>query len=159
MTAPAGRTRIPVLRKYSVRLAWRLSQRSDDSPGQQLSRLRVPQLKLNLKIRDFLADVSLDLFAIWMRAAEGDNRRIFAQFTLASSFCGSQPVARRDRDLKHRLCEIDGNGRTLHLDFSLPWPSTRPFLLGTMMPHRQEESIPSLDAEGRDREEHEGRDV
>jgi hypothetical protein len=51
---------------------------------------------------------------------------------------------RRDRDLKHRLCEVNGNGRMLHPDSSLPWPSTRPFLLGTMMPHRQEESIPSL---------------
>jgi hypothetical protein len=29
---------------------------------------------------------------------------------------------------------------------SLPWPLTRPLLPGTMMPHRPEESIPSLQA-------------
>jgi hypothetical protein len=28
----------------------------------------------------------------------------------------------RHRHLKHRLCEIDGDGRMLHLDSSLPWP-------------------------------------
>jgi hypothetical protein len=28
----------------------------------------------------------------------------------------------RHSDLKHRLCEIDGDGRMLHVDSSLPWP-------------------------------------
>jgi hypothetical protein len=48
----------------------------------------------------------------------------------------------RDRDLKDRLCEIDSDGRMLHLDSSCrgPQEAVSP---GTMMPHRQEESIPS----------------
>jgi hypothetical protein len=29
----------------------------------------------------------------------------------------------RDSHLKHGLCEIDGDGRMLHGDSSLPWPS------------------------------------
>jgi hypothetical protein len=51
-------------------------------------------------------------------------------------------------NLKDRLCEVDGDGRMLHVGSSLPWPSKRPLQLGTMMPHRQEESIPSLAADG-----------
>jgi hypothetical protein len=47
-------------------------------------------------------------------------------------------------NLKHGLCEVDGDSRMLHLDSSLPWPSRGRFNVGTMMPHRQEESIPSL---------------
>ncbi len=30
--------------------------------------------------------------------------------------------AMRDGDLEHGLCEINGDGRMLHLDSSLPWP-------------------------------------
>src|SRR5437762_6584743 len=41
----------------------------------------------------------------------------------------------RDGDLKHRLCEIDGDGRMLHADSSLPWPQRGRFTVGTMMPH------------------------
>jgi hypothetical protein len=32
-----------------------------------------------------------------------------------------------DRDLKHGLCEIDGDSRMLHLDSSLPLALNRPF--------------------------------
>jgi hypothetical protein len=45
------------------------------------------------------------------------------------------PRMMRDRDLKDRFCEIDGDGRMLHVDSSLPWPSERPNTVGTMMPH------------------------
>src|SRR2546428_11237214 len=41
----------------------------------------------------------------------------------------------RDGDLKHRLCEIDGDGRMLHADSSLPWPQRGRFTVGTMLPH------------------------
>jgi hypothetical protein len=47
--------------------------------------------------------------------------------TRQASLSIDSPSVRRDRDLKHGLCEIDGNGRMLHPDPSLPWPSTRPF--------------------------------
>ena len=43
--------------------------------------------------------------------------------------------AMRHRDLKHGLCEIDSDGRMLHVDSSLPWPSRGRFTVGTMMPH------------------------
>src|SRR2546428_2509920 len=41
----------------------------------------------------------------------------------------------RNGDLKHRLCEIDSDGRMLHVDSSLPWPPRGRFTVGTMMPH------------------------
>lgn len=47
------------------------------------------------------------------------------------------------RYLKHRLCEIDGNGRTLHLDFSSPLAFIKAVSVWPIMPHRPEESIPS----------------
>jgi hypothetical protein len=50
-------------------------------------------------------------------------------------------------NLKHRLCEIDGDGRMLHLDSSLPWPVTRPDTDWHDDAARQEESIPSLAAD------------
>src|SRR5438093_1449682 len=43
------------------------------------------------------------------------------------SFVIDRPGAMRDGDLENRLCEIDGDGRMLHVDSSLPWPSKRPF--------------------------------
>jgi hypothetical protein len=33
------------------------------------------------------------------------------------------PCTMRDRNLKHRLCEIDGDGRMLHVDTSFPLPT------------------------------------
>ena len=41
----------------------------------------------------------------------------------------------RHGHLKHGLCEIDGDGRMLHVDSSLPWPQRGRFTVGTMMPH------------------------
>src|SRR5829696_1289341 len=52
--------------------------------------------------------------------------------------------AARDRNLKDRLCEVDGDGRMLHGDSSSPWPSMRPIHRWHNDAARQEESIPSL---------------
>ena len=49
----------------------------------------------------------------------------------------------RESDLKHGLCEVNGDGRML-LDSSWLWP-LRPFTIDTMMPQQREESIPSTD--------------
>jgi hypothetical protein len=59
----------------------------------------------------------------------------------------------RDGDLKHRLCEINGDGRMLHVDSSLPWPREAVYRWHDDAA-RQEESIPSLAADG-DRRAHE----
>jgi hypothetical protein len=40
----------------------------------------------------------------------------------------------RNGDLKHRFCEIDGDGRMLHADSSLPWPREAIYRWH-MMPH------------------------
>jgi hypothetical protein len=52
----------------------------------------------------------------------------------------------RDGDLKHRLCEVDGDGRMLHVDSSMPWPVTSPLTDWHDDAARQEESIPSAAA-------------
>src|SRR5882762_1051942 len=53
----------------------------------------------------------------------------------------------RDGNLKDRLCEVDGDGRMLHVGSSLPWPSMRPIHRWHHDAARQEESIPSLAAD------------
>ena len=52
-----------------------------------------------------------------------------------SSLVVDSTGAVRDGDLEHGLCEIDGDGRMLHLDSSLPWPQEAALPIGTMMPH------------------------
>jgi hypothetical protein len=49
----------------------------------------------------------------------------------------------RDGDLEDRFCEIDGDGRMLHVGSSLPWPRKAVLPLAHDAA-RQEESIPSL---------------
>jgi hypothetical protein len=52
----------------------------------------------------------------------------------------------RHGDLEDRLCEVDGDGRMLHVDSSMPWPVTRPFTDWHDDAAWQEESIPSAAA-------------
>src|SRR5258705_9125051 len=54
----------------------------------------------------------------------------------------------RDGNLKDRLCEVDGDGRMLHVGSSLPWPSMRPIHRWHHDAARQEESIPSHAPDG-----------
>jgi hypothetical protein len=61
-----------------------------------------------------------------------------------SSFFVGMTRPMRYGNLKRRLCEIDGDGRMLHVDSSLPWPVTRPYTDWHDDAARQEESIPSL---------------
>ena len=80
----------------------------------------------------------LQLSRLVMRGStrlEHDDRRRPLREELDKVVAGEPPLfidAARPMghcDLKHRLCQINGDGRMLHLDSSLPWPSRGRLLL------------------------------